>query len=167
MALPVRIRNVHYYRIAGHYTFAGDLFIARGSLYFFPEIDLEEQRKKVSGHVSNEFTLLLRAFTFAGQRVTAYTSHTDFWQDNLPPDIFQNEAAAYIYRLKLERLDETFSSTLPLPTHLRADEISKIRLTPTGVLSLTAQSGTHDFNIGIMRKKRLRNALREAGLGRV
>jgi hypothetical protein len=147
--------------------FAGDLFIARGSLYFFPEIDLEEQRKKVSGHVSNEFTLLLRAFKFAGQQVAAYTSHTDFWQDNLPPEIFQNEAAAYIYKLKLERLDETFSPTLPLPTYVRAGEISGIRLTPTGVLSFTAQSDTHDFKIGVLRKKRLRNALREAGLGRV
>jgi len=44
MALPIRFRNVHYYRIAGKYIFAGDLFISRGQLYFFPETDLEEQR---------------------------------------------------------------------------------------------------------------------------
>lgn len=166
MALPVRIRNVHYYRIAGHYTFAGDLFIARGGLYFFPEVDLAEQREKVSRHVPHELGLLLLAITWLAQRAGSYWSRTEFWQDGMTHDMFQTAAAAYIEKLKWERFNKALV-TLPLPTHVRSDEISGIRLTPRGVLSFSAQSDTHDFNIGLLRKKEVRNALWEAGLGRV
>jgi hypothetical protein len=53
MTLPVKFGNVYYYRIAGSYIFAGDLFITRGSLYFFPEIDLEEQRNKTAQYAAS------------------------------------------------------------------------------------------------------------------
>ncbi|HEX6044617.1 MAG TPA: hypothetical protein VFZ22_09035 [Pyrinomonadaceae bacterium] len=167
MALPVRIRNVHYYRIAGHYTFAGDLFIARGSLYFFPEVDLAEQREKVSRHVPHELGLLLLAITWLAQRAGSYSSRTEFWQDGMTHERFQIEASAHLDKLKLEKLSKAPSVTLPLPTHVRAEEISGIRLTPRGVLSFRAQSDTHDFNIGVLRKNQVRNVLWEAGLGRV
>lgn len=164
MTLPVKFKNVHYYRIAGHYIFAGDLFVTRGSLYFFPEIDLEEQRKELSSHVSSELALLVQLFTWLGQRVGSYSSRTEFWQDGITHEQFQNEAAAYIYKMKLERQDKAFLATLPLPTHVRTDEISGMKLKPNGVLSFSAQSDTHDFNIGLWRKKRLQDALWEAGL---
>jgi len=147
--------------------FAGDLFVARGSLYFFPEVDLEEQREKVSGHVSHELALLVLAITWLAQRAGSYWSRTEFWQDGMPHEKFQTEAAAHIDKLKWEKLNTAPSATLPLPTHVRADEISGIRLTPRGVLSFSAQSDTHDFNIGLRRRKQLRNVLWEAGLGRV
>ena len=40
-------------------------------------------------------------------------------------------------------------------------------MTATGRLSFFAQSDNHDFNIGVIRKKRLRSALWESGLGKV
>lgn len=163
----MKFKNVHYYRIAGQYIFGGDLFVTRGSLYFFPEVDLEEQRKERSSHVSSELALLALAFTWVGQFIGTYPSRTKFWEEGMTHDQFQNEAAAYIYKMKLERQDKAFLATLPLPTHVRTDEISGMKLTPSGVLSFSAQSDTRDFNIGLRRRKQLRTALSEAGMNRV
>jgi len=57
--LPVKFQNVHYYRVAGHYVFAGDLFIARNNLYFFPEVDLAQEREEVSTVLPHEIALVL------------------------------------------------------------------------------------------------------------
>jgi hypothetical protein len=46
MGLPIRFRNINYYRIADKYIFSGDLFITRGTIYYFPEVDLDEQERK-------------------------------------------------------------------------------------------------------------------------
>jgi hypothetical protein len=166
MAVPIRFRNVHYYRVAGKYIFAGDLFITRGQLYFFPEVDLEQQREKV-GHVyPHELGLFLVAVMYLAQRVGSYNSRADFWRDGMSHSEFQTEAAAYIIDLKLRHLNHEFGKTLPLPTHCRTAELSDVKLTSSGKLSFFAQSDTHDFNIGLRRRNQLRNALWEAGLVR-
>lgn len=167
MALPIRFRNVHYYRVAGKYVFAGDLFITRGQLYFFPEADLEQQREKMSHVIPHELGLFLVAMTYLAQRVGSYSSRVDFWRDGISDEEFQKKAAAYIDDLKLRHLNHEFGKTLPLPTHCRTAELSDLRLTSFGKLSFVAQSDTHDFNIGPRRRKQMRNALWEAGLGRV
>lgn len=168
MSLPARFRNVHYYRIAGKYIFAGDLFITRGALYFFPEIDLEEQREKASKHVTHELALLVTAVIYLTQKFSgSYFSRIDFWEEGIPDEQFQQKAKAYIDKLKWERAIATFSQTLPVPTRVGTSEISNMKLSGTGKLSFSAQSDTHDFNIGLFSKSRLRDALWEAGLGRV
>ena len=68
MGLPVKFRNVHYYRIAGKITFAGDLFITRGALYFFPEIDLDQQRREVTDYLPHNFAILAQAVINLAQR---------------------------------------------------------------------------------------------------
>lgn len=167
-ALPARFGNVHYYRIAGKYIFAGDLFITRGTLYFFPEIDLDEQRHAATKHVSNEIALVVLAVVYLAQTVSgAYSSRIDFWAEGISDEQFQEKAKTYIDRLRLERAQAAFSKTLPVPTRVGANEISNMKLSSTGKLSFSAQSDTHDFNIGLFKKRRLRNALWEAGLGRV
>lgn len=164
--LPIKFGNVHYYRIAGHYIFGGDLFIARGSLYFFPNVDLAQRAEEV-GHVSHELALLLHAVRYLTQRVGFSMSRTEFWEVGLADEKFQSEATTRINKLKEKRRDKAFSETLPLPIHVRTNEISGMKLTPAGRLTFSAQSDTHDFNVGLLRKKQLRNALWEAGLGRV
>jgi hypothetical protein len=67
--LPVKFQNVHYYRVAGHYVFAGDLFIARNNLYFFPEVDLAQEREDVSRVLPHEIALVLVMLMSLGQRV--------------------------------------------------------------------------------------------------
>jgi hypothetical protein len=168
MALPAKFRNVHYYRIAGKYCFAGDLFVCRGKLYFFPEVDLEQQRSEVIEKLPHHFALLALAIIYLGQQLTgAYMSRIEFWQEGISDEQFQNAVAAHIERLKLERSRAGFGQTLPLPMEVEAKEIADMKLTVTGKLSFCAQSDKHDFNFGLFKKTRLRNALWEAGLSRV
>jgi hypothetical protein len=168
MGLPVKFHNVFYYRIAGRYTFAGDLFITRGHLYYFPEVDLAEQVEK-AGHVrAHEVGLLAQGVVYLSQRVGVYNSRVDFWHDGLSDEVFHKSAAAYIDDLKTRRQDQhEFGKSLPLPTHVHSEEISELKLSLSGNLSFFAQSDTHDFNVGLRRRKQLQNAVWEAGLGRV
>jgi hypothetical protein len=166
MVLPIRFRNVHYYRIAGKYIFAGDLFITRGNLYFFPEVDLAEQREEIGHVVPHELGLLLAAVVYVAQKIGSYHSRVDFWTDRMPNEAFQKQAAVYIEGLKLNRSNQAFGKILPLPTHVRSAEVSDIRLTSLGKLSFSAQSDNHDFKVGLRRQRLLRDALWEAGLGR-
>ncbi len=168
--LPVKFQNVHYYRVAGHYVFAGDLFIARNNLYFFPEVDLAQEREEISRVLPQEIALVLVMLMSLAQRVGVYASHTnDLWKTGLSDRKFQTAAATYIEGMRAKRWwrYEEFGKSLPVPTHVRTEEISGMKLTSWGRLSFLAQSDTHDFNVGVFRKKRLQNALWEAGLGRV
>jgi len=168
MGLPVKFRNVHYYRIAGKYIFAGDLFITRGALYFFPEIDLDQQRHEISANLPHQLAIVAFIAIYVAQKFSGpYPSRVDFWKEGVPDEQFQKRAMAYIARLKAERTVAAFSQTLPVPMRVVGSEISNMRLSWNGKLSFSAQSDTHDFNIGLPRKKSLRNALWEAGLGQV
>jgi hypothetical protein len=168
-SLPIKFSNVHYYRVAGKYVFAGDLFIARNNLFFFPEVDMERQREEIAQVLPHDFALLITVILYLGQRVGGYLSRTEFWKTGLSDEQFRKEAATYIERLKAERRlrQHEFGTMLPLPLHVRTNEISDMRLTSWGRLSFSAQSDTHDINIGVFRKRRLQNALWEAGVGRV
>jgi hypothetical protein len=167
--LPVKFSNVHYYRVAGKYVYAGDLFIARNNLYFFPEVDMEKQREDIARHMPHELALVVTTILYLGQRVGAYSSRTAFWRKGLSDEQFRKDAATYIETLKAERQlrRHEFGTTLPLPLHVRTDEISGLSLSALGRLSFAAQSDTHDLNIGVLRRKRLQNSLWEAGVGRV
>jgi hypothetical protein len=168
MGLPVKFYNVHYYRISGRYTFAGDLFIARGAVYFFPEVDLAEQRERSVRHVPHHFAIGVLAVVYLAQKFGgAYGSRHDLWREGISDEQFQKNARAYIEELKGSRGEKAFSELLPMPTYVTAGEVSDLKLSPTGGLSFSAQSDKHDFNIGLIRKKRLRDALWEGGLGRV
>lgn len=167
--LPIKFSNVHYYRVAGKYIYAGDLFITRDNLYFFPEVDMEQQREAVAHVLPYDWALLVTLILYLAQRVRSYPSSTEFWNEGLSDEEFRKEAATYIQSLRADRLlrRHEFGTKLPLPLHVRTDEISGMSLTSLGRLSFSAQSDTHDLKIGVLRKRRLRNALWEAGVGRV
>jgi len=168
MGLPIRFRNVNYYRIAGKYIFAGDLFITRETLYFFPEVDLDEQREKLTRYLPHDYALLVSAVLYVTQKFGgAYVSRTQFWNEGMLPEEFEKYATHHIEHLKAKKTYAGFAKELPLPTRIGAREISDLKLSPTGRLSLTAQSDRHDFRIGLTKKKQLRDAVWEAGLGRV
>jgi len=163
MGLPVKLGGVHYYRIAGRYIFAGDLFVARRTLYFFPEVDLAEQRSESMRYLPHNLGFLVLVIVYLAQRFRSYVSRNDLWEEGISEEKFQKKADAYIAALKEERRTGA-SNMLPLPTRVSADEISDLKLGLMGKLSFLAQSDHHDFNIGLRRKKRLRDALWEAGL---
>ena len=125
MTLPIKFSGVLYYRIAGKYIFTGDLFIARNTLYYFPEADMAEQREEITRHLPHEFGLLVTAGLYLGQRLGgSYLSRTEFWREGLSDETFQNQAAAYVEWLKFQRQYKGFAETLPLPTYVRTNEIS-------------------------------------------
>ena len=169
MSLPIRFRNINYYRIAGKYIFSGDLFITRGTIYYFPEVDLDEQRKKITDMIPHHGLALLASVVLyiTHKFGSIYLSRTKFWNDRLLPEEFEKHAAHHIAHLKAEKARAAFAEALPVPLRISASEIADLKLSPTGRLSFTAQSDRHDFRIGLLKKKRLRNALWEAGLGRV
>jgi len=76
------------------------------------------------------------------------------------------ELNSHIEKLRSERSHAQFGQTLPIPMRVGVKEISNLKVSSTGKLSFSAQSDNHDFNVGIFKKKRLRNALWEAGLSR-
>lgn len=166
MGLPVKFSNVHYYLISGRYTFAGDLFISRGAIYFFPEVDLAEQRRRSFEDAPRHFGVFVFLIVYLAQKINSYSPRNELWEEGMTDEQFRKKADAYMEMLKEERRHQRFSA-LPLPTRVCAGEFSGIKLSATGRLSFEAQSDRHDFNIGLIRKKRLRDALWEAGLGRV
>lgn len=164
MGLPIKLSGVHYYRISGRYTFAGDLFIDRGTLYFFPEVDLEKQRSDSTRYLPHDFALLVLAIIYLAQKFKSYASRNELWEEGITSERFQQRADAYISLLKTERSGKGFGESLPLPIRVAASEMANVKVGRTGRLSFVAQSDTHDFNIGLRRRRYLRDALWEAGL---
>jgi hypothetical protein len=168
MSLPIKLRNVYYYRIAGKYIFAGDLFISRDRLHFFPEVDLEEQRAKVANQMPlHDLVILAEIVMYVSQKFGSYTSSTAFWNPNLPNDQFQSYATMYVEQKKSEKKSDRSGKLLPVPTVVAPKEVSNLKLSLAGVLSFSAQSDSHDFKIGPRRKRLLRDALWESGFGKV
>jgi len=167
MSLPIRIRNVQYYRIAGKYIFAGDLFITRGTIYFFPEIDLEEQRNEAAGWLPHDLAIVVHLVMYISQKFGTYSSRTDFWRNGISNEQLTASANIYVEQLKANKRIYPNVKAMPLPTVVTVPDVSAMALSLTGRLSFLALSDTHDFNVGPRRKKQLREAIWEAGFGRV
>lgn len=166
--MPTRFGNVHYYRIAGRYIFSGDLFIVRGAIYFFPEVDLSDQRIKAAEALPHDLGMVVSVGVYLAQKVSLFASGTDDLSiKGVSDEQFRENADARIRELKGERQGKSFTESLPLPTRIGANEISDMRLSLTGRFSLSAQSDNHDFNVGLKRRRRLRDALWVMGLGRI
>jgi hypothetical protein len=166
--MPTKFSNVHYYRIARRYIFSGDLVVVRGAIYFFPKADLSDQRTEVAEGFPHDLGAVISVGVYLAQKVSLFASGTDdLSRKGVSDEQFRQEADARIMKLKGERQDKSFSETLPLPTRISADEIADMRLSLMGRFSLSAQSDNHDFNVGLKRRRRLRDALWVMGVGRV
>jgi len=165
--LPTKFSNTHYYRIAGRYIFSGDLVIVRGTIYFFPEVDLSDQRNEIAETMPHQVDLSMTAIIYLVQKVSLFASGAnDLARSGISDEQFRATADARISEMKWKRNSKTFAETLPLPTRISGDEISDMHLSLSGRLSLSAQSDNHDFNVGPRRRRRLRDTLWVAGLGR-
>jgi hypothetical protein len=165
--MPVKFNNAHYYRIARRYIFAGDLVIVRGAIYFFPEVDLSDQRNEMAEVLPHDLGLAVSMVVYLAQKVSLLASATvDLSKKGMSDEQFRKDVDARIGELKRIRALRRDAESLPLPTRVGADEISDMRLSRTGRLSFSAQSDNHDFNVGLRRRRRLRDALWEMGLGK-
>src|ERR1044072_2044771 len=101
--MPTKFSNAHYYRIAGRYIFGGDLFIVRGAIYFFPEVDLSEQRSQAAECFPHGGGLVVLALANLAQKVSLYTSGTDdLSRKGMSDEQFREKADACIRELKGE-----------------------------------------------------------------
>ena len=166
MGLPLRIPSAHYYRISGRYTFGGELFIARGTLYFFPTVDLAEQRNQSRAYLPHDLGLLVLLFMTLAQRFNSCPPVDGLWHAGISDEQFRLNADAYVGVLKKHRLEYGFTN-LRLPTRVGAAEISNLSLSRSGRLSFLAQSDTHDFNVGWRKRSLVRDAFWESGLGQI
>jgi hypothetical protein len=165
--MPIKFSNAHYYRIAGRYIFGGDLIVVRGAIYFFPEVDLSDQRNHAAEVMPHDWGLIVSTVVYLSQKVTLFASGSvDLSRKGMSDEQFRKDADARIGELKARSTYKPFAQSLPLPTRISAEEISGLRLSLTGRLSFSAQSDNHDFNVGLKRRRRLRDALWEMGLGR-
>lgn len=160
MPLPAKFNNVHYYRIAGAYTFAGDLVIARDALYFFPNRDLVTENIKRGGRHQGAIASAVREDF---HRQHSYLVKHGLWRDGDTDEQFRRKADAHIAELRAQSKPADFSETLPIPTRITAAEVRGLKVGFMGVLSFEAQSDRQDFKVGVTRKKRLREALWEGG----
>lgn len=168
MGLPIKIRGVRYYLVSGAYIFAGDLYIARGTIYFFPMVDLEEQRTKSTKHLPHQIGFIVYLITYLLQVFgKSYAPKDNFWEEGMSDEQFRRKADAHIEVLKVERKEKDITNQLPMPSRITTNEISDMKLYRTGRLSFLSQSDTHDFDVGLRNRNRLRNAIWEGGLGKV
>jgi hypothetical protein len=166
--MPTKFSNTHYYRIAGRYTFSGELYVVRGAIYFFPQADLSDQRHQASEPWSYQSGLAVEALMYLFQKISLFASGTqDLSSKGIPDEQFRENANVRIREWKAQRQRQGFAESLPLPTYIKAEEISGMQLSLTGKLSLSAQSDNHDFNVGPRRRRRLLDVLWTVGLGRV
>ena len=136
MTLPAKFNNVQYYLISGQYSFAGDLIVTRGVLYFFPHTDLEAQRIKNSSRHSGGGLVggLVADAIYAGVDAAAmaakgsYLSKHGLWHEGDTDEQFRQRADAHMVELKEQRKKERFSESLPIPTRIATDEIRNLKM---------------------------------------
>lgn len=110
----------------------------------------------------------VQTVVYVTQKVSLYAPGIDdLSRKGISDEQYRGEADARIRQLKEEHQLKSFAESLPVPTHIMASEISDMRLSLTGKLSLSAQSDNHEFNVGLRRRSRLRDTLWELDLGRV
>src|SRR5690242_8060833 len=98
--MPTKFSNTHYYRIAGRYVFGGDLFIVRGAIYFFPEVDLSDQRSEASEFLPHSLSLVMPGLVYLAQTVSLYTSGIDdLSRKGMSDEQFREKADASIGEL--------------------------------------------------------------------
>ena len=129
---------------------------------------MSDQRNQAAEIFPHNWGLLVQTVVYLGQKASlVITGTNDLTTKGLTDEQFRENAENLIRELKRERQRKGFAESLPLPTYIKAEEISGMQLGMTGRLSLAAQSDNHDFNVGPRRRGRLRDVLWEVGLGRV
>ena len=114
--MPIEFSNAHYYRIAGRYIFGGDLFIVRGAIYFFPEVDLSDQRSEAA-EVMPHGELIMPVLVNLAQQVSLFVSAIDdLSREGMSDEQFRKKLDARTAELKEHRKRKSFAESLPLPT---------------------------------------------------
>lgn len=178
MTLPVSINHVPYYKIAGNYVYEGELIITDGVVYYLPQVDLEERRLRKNmfiggGCVIGIFgfitgLLLALVLKLLGGIISPFlkSSHSELrelgvWTDADTSATLQSKLDGYISERK--KNPQLLSSSLPVPARFSYTDIHQgLSVSAMGDLRFYAYSDWHDFNVGVLKKELLRQALKES-----
>ncbi|HEV2704758.1 MAG TPA: hypothetical protein VGV59_02470 [Pyrinomonadaceae bacterium] len=166
------IDEVAYYKVAGQYCFQGDLIFTNGCIYFFPHTDLNQRIPDFSNELETPIGGLLDEFfmrpvvlplinTLAMRSANRSRLRTmGLWREVDSDEVLKSKLDGFIAELRRNR---TPTDTLPIPSRFEHGEVSNLKLSAAGVLSFEAQSDTHDFCVGIFKKRLLREVLWQCG----
>jgi hypothetical protein len=83
------------------------------------------------------------------------------WTEGDSSESLQRKLDQHIEEVKEKR--QHSSSSLPVPSRHRSNEVVNLKMSLMGTLSFDAEHDTHDFDIGILRKAAIIEALQAAG----
>jgi len=160
MSIPILFKSVSY-KVAGEYAYKGDLVVTHGVLYYFPHTDLIQKRTNtavgfvaggVAGRLARRNIMRQESYDRDEKRMELYASS----------QTLQQKLDAEIADLK-EKRSSVSANSLPLPIRYDKNNIKNIQFGFFGPLTLEDHYDTHAFKIGVFKKRRLREALTEAG----
>jgi len=171
VCLPISIDEVSYY----NNSFIGDLIITQGAVYFFPQAESQsrEQGKgevligmvEHTGLIGSGLSLIGELLSKELRTINNSALHKNgLWKQFDSNEEFRSRLDAYIESLKQKRGVEEFSTLLPRPIRITQGEIKKLSVTLRGRLLIETTYDRHDFDIGLKRKRKLVEALKEGSL---
>jgi hypothetical protein len=167
MSLPISFDDVPYF---GN-QYRGDLIITHQVIYYFPQVDVTEERKKRGYRATDHLGLIALPFDFLGMLIKELQTTTNqpklreigMWKEGETSQTLQSRLDSHIAELKKQPTNlAQFANTLPKPMRFALTDIKNLSL--RGGLRFDTEYDSHDFAIGFHRKKLLRDALWEGGL---
>lgn len=177
MRLPISFDHVPYFRN----QFRGDLIITSGVIYYIPHTNVAAEKLEKKDRMPKKLSIAAAFLGLDGlaqlggvvlnvkERLSRSTINqpqlktTGLWSELVESPQLQKHLDSYISALKQEPPSITnFEYSLPRPLRYAQGEIKNLRL---GYVSLRFDTDydSHDFRIGLRRKRLLRQALRQGG----
>jgi hypothetical protein len=173
MSLPVLMPRVSY-KIAGSYAFKGSLILTEGVIYFFP---LKHIRKTKPPDFDNAaFAGLVSQAPFASLAIRGTGASLDdsislfdrpalnlktLWLNKPSDEELKRILDGHIAELRQYTFHSSYD--LPAPSRYSQAVVRNLALSAMGMLRFETEFEDHIFKIGILRKKKLRQALTESG----
>ena len=182
MFVPVSFDNVSYFRN----EFRGDLIVTQGVIYFFPHTNLSVDKPERNYHPPATFTLFLgpvddilhvaiavidRLLDLRDWYSRATINQTRLKEKGLwPAEAASRESSAtqsqfdqFIKQAQQQPAPlVSYQYSLPRPMRFAVTQIRDLSLR-AGKLKFQSEFDSHDFAIGLRRRRRLQEALRESG----
>lgn len=169
--MPVKLIGVQYYLqpgfFSGGYTWSGDLIITSTTIYYFPVVDLEKQRKERRSKTPGGLIgfLIYDLPDLISKKETSFfvnlhsTAESDSEVMRRLDAFFENQKSGEDF-LKSSLVEDR--NDLPRPMRFRIDEISKLQL-GRGKLSFNSVADTHDFAFSVRKTIQVKLGLETCG----
>lgn len=169
MSLPTRFTKVCY-KVAGTYVFRGDLIVTGGVIYYFPLQHLHKSKPPDEGTVFGGVmdSVIGADLSYMDESIKLFErpklDMEILWRTTPPDHELQSFLDAHLAELK--KYPSASGDDLPLPSRYPAGQIRNLTLNSMGRLRFETEFDEHVFKIGMLRKGKIGQALREGGFSR-